>query len=57
MNLHTQVCKVMRLQTAMVDQLGRQPTVEELALESGLDKRTVRSGMRSVPAPKRLPGL
>eukprot|EP00752_Nemacystus_decipiens_P012529 g11097.t1 len=41
MNLHTQVCKVARLQAAMVDQLGREPTVEELVLESGLDKRTV----------------
>lgn len=42
MNLHTQVCKVVRLQAGMVDQLGREPTVEELVLESGLDKRTVR---------------
>lgn len=42
MNLHTQVCKVVRLQAAMVDQLGREPTTEELCLESGLDKRTVR---------------
>ncbi|CAM9502634.1 unnamed protein product [Ectocarpus sp. 13 AM-2016] len=41
MSLHTMVCKVMRLQTAMVDQLGRQPTVQELSLESGLDERKV----------------
>lgn len=42
MSLHTMVCKVVRLQTAMVDKLGRQPTVEELALESGLEPKKVR---------------
>lgn len=42
MNLHTQVCKVVRLQATMVDQLGREPTVEELVVESGLHRRTVR---------------
>lgn len=41
MGLHTMVCKVSRLQTALVDQLGRQPTVEELALESGLEEKKV----------------
>lgn len=41
MSLHTMVCKVMRLQTAMVDQLGRQPTVQELSLESGLEEQQV----------------
>ncbi|CAB1121325.1 unnamed protein product [Ectocarpus sp. CCAP 1310/34] len=46
MSLHTMVCKVMRLQTAMVDQLGRQPTVQELSLESGLDERKVEKCLR-----------
>ncbi|CAM9834265.1 unnamed protein product [Scytosiphon promiscuus] len=46
MNLHTMVCKVARLQTAMVDQLGRQPTVEELALESGLAPKKVEKCLR-----------
>eukprot|EP00903_Cladosiphon_okamuranus_P017495 g16115.t1 len=46
MNLHTKVCKVVRLQAAMVDQLGREPTLEELVLESGLDKTTVQKCLR-----------
>ncbi|CAN0313329.1 unnamed protein product, partial [Hapterophycus canaliculatus] len=46
MSLHTMVCKVARLQTSMVDQLGRQPSVEELALESGLEPKQVEKCLR-----------
>lgn len=44
--MHTMVCKVARLQASMVDKLGREPTVEELSLESGFDESQVWCGMR-----------
>ena len=36
MNMHTMVCRVIRLQSKLLEQLGREPTAEEIAIASGL---------------------
>ena len=44
MNMHTMVCRVIRLQSKLLEQLGRDPTADEIAIASGLGVEKVMVG-------------